>query len=95
MKFLNLFHHCKTKQDFENIQGLDDVKDIIRRALDCEDNYNLLLVGPPASSKTLFLYEITEREENCIYFDVSNTTNRILQVLQGGTPKYNMFRRDR
>jgi len=27
---------------FENIQGYDDIKDIVRRALDAEDNYNLL-----------------------------------------------------
>jgi hypothetical protein len=29
-------------------------KDIVRRALDAEDNYNLLFIGPPASAKTLF-----------------------------------------
>ena len=27
---------------FENIQGYDDLKDIVRRALDAEGNYNLL-----------------------------------------------------
>jgi hypothetical protein len=38
--------------EFENIQGYDDIKDIVKRALDAEDNYNLLFIGPPASAKT-------------------------------------------
>ncbi len=45
---------------FENIQGYDDIKDIVKRALDTEDNYNLLFIGPPASAKTLFLLGIIE-----------------------------------
>ena len=35
--------------EFNSIQGYDDIKDIVRRALDAEDNYNLLFIGPPAS----------------------------------------------
>jgi hypothetical protein len=50
MKFLHLFHK---EVEFGNIQGYDDIKDIVRRALDAEDNYNLLFIGPPASAKTL------------------------------------------
>jgi hypothetical protein len=46
--------------EFENIQGYDDIKDIVKRALDAEDNYNLLFIGPPASAKTLFLLGIIE-----------------------------------
>ncbi|MGC2574016.1 MAG: hypothetical protein WA364_21080 [Candidatus Nitrosopolaris sp.] len=45
---------------FDNIQGYDDIKNILRRALDPEDNYNLLFTGPPASAKTLFLLGILE-----------------------------------
>jgi MoxR-like ATPase len=74
-------------QGFAKISGYDDVKDIIERALDSNDNYNLLLTGPPASSKTLFLLGIMEREENCIFFDASNTTNRLLEVLEEERPK--------
>jgi hypothetical protein len=29
---------------FENIQGYDDVKDIVKRALDAEDNCNFLFI---------------------------------------------------
>jgi len=71
---------------FENIQGYDDLKDIVRRALDAEDNYNLLFIGPPASAKTLFLLGILESKKG-VYFDGSNTTNRILDVLEEKRPK--------
>jgi len=59
MKFLHhLFSH--NEPGFDNISGYDDIKDIVIRALDAEENYNLLFIGPPASSKTLFLMGIQE-----------------------------------
>jgi len=72
--------------DFENIQGYNDLKDIVKRALNAEDNYNLLFIGPPASAKTLFLLGIIEYKKG-VYFDGSNTTNRILDVLEEKRPK--------
>jgi MoxR-like ATPase len=80
---LNLF---RKEIGFENIQGYDDIKHIVRRALDAEDNYNLLFIGPPASAKTLFLLGILESREG-VYFDGSNTTNRILDILKEKRPK--------
>jgi hypothetical protein len=71
---------------FDNIHGYDDIKDIVRRVLDAEENYNLIFIGPPASSKTLFLLGILE-SKNGVYFDGSNTTNRILDVLEQKRPK--------
>jgi hypothetical protein len=71
---------------FENIEGYDDIKDIVRRALDAEHNYNLLFIGPPASAKTLFLLGIIESKKG-VYFDGSNTTNRILDVMEEKRPK--------
>jgi Holliday junction DNA helicase RuvB len=72
--------------EFEHIQGYDDIKDIVKRALDAEDNYNLLFIGPPASAKTLFLIGIIEYKKG-EYFDGSNTTNRILDILDEKRPK--------
>ncbi|MGB8934241.1 MAG: ATP-binding protein [Candidatus Nitrosopolaris sp.] len=71
---------------FENIQGYDDIKDIVKRALDAEENYNLLFIGPPASAKTLFLLGIIEYKKG-VYFVGSNTTNRILDVIEEKRPK--------
>ncbi|MGB6592620.1 MAG: ATP-binding protein [Candidatus Nitrosopolaris sp.] len=80
---LDLF---RKHNEFYNIRGYDDIKDIVRRALDAEDNYNLVFIGPPASAKTLFLLGILESRKG-VYFDGSNTTNRILDVLEEKRPK--------
>src|SRR5215471_7318468 len=86
MKFLHLVFNSNNQTGFHNIQGYDEIKDIVRRALGAEDNYNLLFIGPPASAKTLFLLGILE-SRNGVYFDGSNTTNRILDVLEEERPK--------
>jgi hypothetical protein len=36
---LDLF---RKEVEFENVQGYEDLKDIVRHALDAEDNYNSL-----------------------------------------------------
>jgi DNA polymerase III delta prime subunit len=87
MKFLHLHSHLFHKQvEFGDIVGYDDIKDLVRRALDSEENYNLLFVGPPASAKTLFLLDILECRKG-VYFDGSNTTTRILDLLEEERPK--------
>ena len=50
------------------------------------ENYNLLFCGPPASAKTLFLQGILEIKKG-VYFDGSNTTSRILDILEEKRPK--------
>jgi hypothetical protein len=57
--FLDKLHFTK-RSTFGSIEGYQDLKDIIERALETDENYNLLLVGPPASSKTLFLMGILD-----------------------------------
>jgi hypothetical protein len=74
------------KRCIYDIQGYDDIKNIVRRALDAEDNYNLLFIGPPASAKTLFLLGILDMRKDGVYFDGSNTTNRILDILKEERP---------
>ena len=89
MKFLHLFNKSSTTAaaGFAKIQNYDDLKEIVRRVLYAEDNYNLLFCGPPASAKTLFLHGILEIRKDGVYFDGSNTTSRILDVLEKERPK--------
>jgi hypothetical protein len=77
-----LFPHSHT--DFKNISGYEDLKEIVKCALNSEENYNLLFVG---SAKTLFLQGILGIREDGVYFDGSNTTSRILDVLEEKRPK--------
>ena len=44
------------------------------RAIVSKDSVNLLLAGPPASSKTVFLLEIMKGLNNTCYIDCTNTT---------------------
>lgn len=45
MNLIGSSYIYSTEVEFGNIEGYDDIKDIVRRALDAEDNYNLLFVG--------------------------------------------------
>ena len=42
---------------FSNIEGLDDIKDMMLRALESPERVHTLLVGPPACAKSLFMLE--------------------------------------
>lgn len=88
MKFFNfksVFH--KKQVDFNNIEGYQDIKNIINRALESEDNYNILLCGKPACAKSLFLQGIMEYEKDAVFLDGSNTTSKILDVIEEKRPK--------
>lgn len=71
----NLIQAFRHKElTFSKIVGYEDVKDVINRALDSDENLNILLDGPPASAKSLFLREIQENKKDCLYFDATNST---------------------
>src|SRR5690349_10298760 len=40
---------------FEDVIGYDDIKRVFRMALESNEPIHILLIGPPASAKTLFL----------------------------------------
>ncbi|HYG00681.1 MAG TPA: AAA family ATPase [Candidatus Saccharimonadales bacterium] len=50
------------------------MKENLFRALISDDQINILLIGPSATSKTLFMTTIQEKCNNVFYFDASNTT---------------------
>jgi len=88
MKFFhNLLNIEKKQTTFDKIQGYDDIKEIVKRALNGSDTYNLIFIGSPASGKTLFLEGIMEIRKDAVYFDATNMTNRILDILEEKRPK--------
>ena len=42
---------------FNSINGYEDIKKLLARCIATKDSIHVLLTGPPASSKTLFLLE--------------------------------------
>ena len=52
-------NNYKQKQiPFEDVVGYDDLKILLMGCLISKENCNILLLGPPASSKTIFLMSI-------------------------------------
>ena len=60
---------------FSNIVGLDDVKNTIIRALKASKPVHVLLVGPPASAKSLMIEEIWRRVKGT-YLVLAGTSTR-------------------
>ena len=59
---------------FSSIYGYSDIKKLLMRAMVSKESISILLSGPPASSKTIFLIEMTKGLDNTCYIDCTNTT---------------------
>jgi Holliday junction DNA helicase RuvB len=65
---------------FSNIEGLDDIKEMMLRALESTERIHTLLVGPPASAKSLFMLQIENIMRSKVYFaEGASTTKAGLQ----------------
>jgi Holliday junction DNA helicase RuvB len=74
-KLKMMFCSSVRKEDwlFENIYGYHDVKRLFRLALESNHNCSILLTGPPASAKTLFLQSLMKLKSSH-FIDCSNAT---------------------
>jgi Holliday junction DNA helicase RuvB len=76
MKFWDLLSKLISIQNesfFEEIIGYDHIKRLFRMALDSDSAIHILLVGPPASAKTMFLRSLMQLKKS--YFsDGANST---------------------
>src|SRR5205823_8211057 len=62
---------------FSNIEGLDDIKEMMLRALESKERAHTLLIGPSASAKSLFMLEIEKlMPPNKVYFTEGGTTTK-------------------
>jgi replication-associated recombination protein RarA len=59
---------------FSSVYGYPDIKKLLMRAIITLDNVNILLSGPPASSKTVFLLEMMKGLRNAYFIDCTNAT---------------------
>jgi DNA replicative helicase MCM subunit Mcm2 (Cdc46/Mcm family) len=65
---------------FSNIEGLDDIKEMILRALESPERAHTLLVGPPACAKSLFMLQVEKFVRTKVYFaEGASTTKAGLQ----------------
>jgi holliday junction DNA helicase RuvB len=74
---------------FENVVGHDNIKRLFGMALQSEEPVHILLSGPPASAKTMFLQSLMTKLSNSYFIDGSNTTKAgMIDYLFENKPKY-------
>jgi Holliday junction DNA helicase RuvB len=78
------------KTVFDDIVGHDDIKQIFRMALYSEKPVHILLVGPPGTSKTMFLEKILNQDRNNSYFTLGAHSSKagMVSTLFERRPKY-------
>jgi len=65
---------------FSRIEGLDDIKEMLLRALESPERAHTLLMGPPACAKSLFMLQIEKYLSSKVYFaEGASTTKAGLQ----------------
>ena len=69
------YNSYKQKQiPFDDILGYDDLKELLTKCLTIKDSCNVLLSGPPASSKTVFLLSVQKEVSNACFVDGANAS---------------------
>jgi replication-associated recombination protein RarA len=61
---------------FSKIEGLDDIKEMMLRALESSERAHTLLTGPPASAKSLFMLQIEKYMRSKVYFAEGASTTK-------------------
>jgi replication-associated recombination protein RarA len=85
-----LFSQLVKKEDklFADIYGCDEIKKLFRMGLECSHTCSILLTGPPASAKTLFLQSLMKLKDS-YFIDCSNATKSgIVDYVFEHKPKY-------
>ena len=78
----------KSEPLFENIVGYSDVKRLFHLSLSSERPVHLLLVGPPASAKTLFMLECMRLERSYFTLGSHSTKSGMIDYLFDKRPRY-------
>src|ERR671915_1842804 len=73
---------------FESIVGYSDVKRLFQLSLSSEKPVHLLLVGPPASAKTLFMVECMRLERSYFMLGSHSTKSGMIDYLFDKRPRY-------
>ena len=75
-------------QLFNNIVGYNDVKQLFRMSFSAEKPVHILLVGPPASAKTLFMLDCIKLERSFFTLGSHSTKSGMIDYLFKQRPRY-------
>jgi replication-associated recombination protein RarA len=73
---------------FESIVGYSDIKRLFQLSLSSEKPVHMLLVGPPASAKTLFMVECMRLERSYFTLGSHSTKSGMIDYLFDKRPRY-------
>jgi Holliday junction DNA helicase RuvB len=73
---------------FDDIVGFEDVKNLFKMAIQANRPVHLLLCGPPASAKSLFMRSLTRLERSYYAIGSSSTKSGIFDYLFEQRPRY-------
>lgn len=78
----NLSINEQALEFFDDVYGSDDLKVNIYRILTSEDNNtNFMLVGPPATSKTLIMDVIAKKCKDVVFFGANTSAAGLIETL--------------
>jgi Holliday junction DNA helicase RuvB len=73
---------------FADIYGCDDIKKLLRMAFESSHTCSILLAGPPASAKTLFLQSLMKLKGSHFIDCGSSTKSGIVDYIFENKPRY-------
>jgi MoxR-like ATPase len=73
---------------FEEIWGFSDIKLLFRRAITSEKQIHILLVGPPASAKSLFVQNLMKLEDSFFTLGSQSTKAGMIEALFERRPRF-------
>lgn len=80
--------YSTSDQLFNNIVGYNDVKKLFRLSLSSERPVHILLVGPPASAKTLFMLDCIKLERSFFTLGSHSSKSGMIDYLFQQRPRY-------
>jgi Holliday junction DNA helicase RuvB len=87
-KLFSKITESKTGPVFKDIIGYNDVKRLVRMALDSDEQVSILLSGPPASAKTMFLESLSKLKSSYFVDGANATKSGLIDCLFLNNPKY-------
>lgn len=78
----------RSEQFFDNIVGYSDIKKLFNMSFSSDKPVHILLVGPPASAKTLFMLECMKLERSFFTLGSHSTKSGMIDYLFDKRPRY-------
>jgi replication-associated recombination protein RarA len=73
-KFFGKTQVAQQDRFFSEIEGYGDIKELLSKMIVSKESANIILDGPPASGKTIFLLAIKQNMKNTFFIDGTNAS---------------------